>query len=37
MDDWFLAEPKPADSKQMQLLVQQTLARKQMQHKHVVS
>ena len=34
MDNWFNEQPLPDEGTQMQLLVQQTLARKQAQHKH---
>ena len=36
LDDWFLSEPRPAETKQVQTFVQQTLTQQQAQLKHSI-
>jgi len=36
LDDWFLSEPRPAETNQMQMFVQQTLTQQQAQLKHSI-
>ncbi|KAL0031204.1 hypothetical protein WJX77_009464 [Trebouxia sp. C0004] len=36
LDDWFLSEPRPAETKQMQMFVQQSLTQQQAQLKHSI-
>ncbi len=36
LDDWFLSEPRPAETKQMQVFVQQILTQQQAQLKHSI-
>ncbi len=36
LDDWFLSEPRPAETKQMQMFVQQILTQQQAQLKHSI-
>lgn len=36
LDDWFLSEPRPAETKQMQMFVQQILTQQQAHQKHSI-